>query len=77
MLSKISQSEIPYVESKEQNKQTKQKHTHRHKGQAQWQLPEESGVEEVDEKGEGIKKYKLVGTEQSQRCKLQHRKYSE
>ena len=30
-----------------------------------------------DEKGEGIKKYKLVVTEQSQGCKVQHREYSQ
>ena len=28
-------------------------------------------------KGEGVKKYKLVVTKYSQRCKVQHRKYSQ
>ena len=35
------------------------------------------GIGKLGEKGEGIKKYKSVVTEQSQRCKLQHRKHSQ
>ena len=34
------------------------------------------GVRGLDEKGEGIKKYKLVVTKQSWGCKVQHRKFS-
>ena len=30
----------------------------------------------LGDKGEGIKKYKLVVTEQAQRCRLQHREYN-
>ena len=39
---------------------------------ARWQ-----GVGRIGEKGEGIKKYKLVVTEQSWGCKVQHREYSQ
>ena len=34
------------------------------------------GVGGLGEKGEGIKKSKLVVTEQTQGCKVQHREYS-
>ena len=32
---------------------------------------------ELDEKGEGMKKYKLIVTKQSQGCRVQHREYSQ
>ena len=35
------------------------------------------GLGGLGEKGKEIKKYKLVVTEQSQRCKLQHKEYSQ
>ena len=49
-----------------------------------WQLLDErvfGGIGEegggIGEEGKGIKKHKLVVTEQSQRCKVQHREYSQ
>ena len=35
------------------------------------------GVGGLDEKSEGIKKYRLVVTKQSWRCKVQHREHSQ
>ena len=44
------------------NEQTKQKQTHRYREQFN-DCQMEGGFESLGEKGEGIKKYKLVGTE--------------
>ena len=84
VLSEISQrktipDDFTYMQNKEWNKGTKQKWTQRY--------TEETDEEENDgcqmggggglsEKGEGIEEYKLVVTEQSQGCKVQHREYS-
>ena len=41
------------------------------------QLPDGRRAGGMGEKGEGIRKYKLVVTEQSWGCKLQHREHSQ
>ena len=60
-----------------QNKWTSRTETDSQKQRTFWCLPDGSGVERIGRKGEGIKKYKLVATEQSQGCKVQHREYSQ
>ena len=47
------------------NEQTKQKQTHRHKEQTEGGQPGEGWGWGLGEKGEGIKKYKLVVTKRS------------
>ena len=60
------------IESKKQNKQAELKPTDRTFSR----LPDQRGIGDMGEKGEGIKKHRLVVTEQSQGCKVQHREYS-
>ena len=61
------------VKSKKKNKQAEQKQNHRQNTSTvvRWE-----GVESMGSKGEGIKKYKLAGIEQSWGCKVQQREYS-
>ena len=54
--------------------QTKQKYTHRYREYTDG-CQMRGGSERMDEKGEGIKKYQLAVTKQSQGCKAQHREY--
>ena len=56
--------------------QAEQKQSHRYRGDFDgFQI--RGGVGGMSKKGEGIKKYKLVFTEQSWGCKIQHRKYKQ
>ena len=57
------------------NKHTNKIETHRYREQTD--SGERGGGWGPSIKGEGIKKYTLVVTEQSQRCKAQHRDYSQ
>ena len=58
------------------NEQIKQKQTNRYK---EWTDGHQrgGGMGRLGEKGEGIKKYKLVFIKSSWGCKIQHRKYRE
>ena len=62
--------DFTYMQNLKNNikKQTKQKQTHRYREQRQ--LLVGLTVEELSERREGIKKYKLAVTKQSQGCKV-------
>ena len=64
------------VESKKQNKQqAQQKQAHRYR--EHFNGCQVEGWLGMGEKGEGVRGYKLVVTELSQECKVQHREYSQ
>ena len=66
---------LPTIESKKQNKQVEWKPTQRHR--EHFDGCQMGGGAGDGEKGEGIQKHKLVVTEQSWGCKVQHREYSQ
>ena len=64
------------MESKEQSKQANKTQTDSDT-ENRLMVARGEGVGGLGEKGEGIKKSKLVVTEQTQGCKVQHKEYNQ
>ena len=59
------------------NEQTKQKQTHGHRDETDDGCQSEQSFGGLHQKGEGVKKYKLVVIKQSHGCKMQPREQSQ